>query len=135
MGLLKHAILPLFTLIHLHAAYLCTDCSKWAELVMLEVETEIDLRQQHMLGCLQAFNVGLAFMNILGLVTESAHFRGVVVVTEAILFTLFALNAYQLGINWIPPAGIAGVATLSALVHSREPGIFTKDKNAKLKKK
>lgn len=138
MGLLKHAILPLFAALHVFSVYACMDLGRWADMIGYPVEGEADrqsIRQLHMLGALRGFNVAFAILCIVGVVSESAHFRGLVVMAEGCLFGVVAWDAYQLGIEgWFVPATQAAVAVVGMAIHATESGIFkdkTKDNKTK----
>lgn len=138
MGVLKHVVCPLFAVLHAASIYACRDLHAWAEMVELQVENpEVasqEVRQLHMLGVLRGFNVAFCLLSVLGSVSESAHFRGVLALAYAALYGTVALDAYSVGVEgWMVPAVIAVVATVGLLIHSNEPGIFTKDKGATAK--
>jgi hypothetical protein len=133
MGALKHAILPLMALFHATLMYGCMDLGRWAESVLLEVEQASDCeskRQLHMIGSMRGFNVAFFFLCMAGIVTESAaHFRGIVAFADAFFLAVCASDAVQLGLHFELPATISAVILVGVLIHSREPGVFTKDKN------
>jgi hypothetical protein len=137
MGLLKHALLPFFGVLHLYLAYSCLDLKRWGEeLVGLSQSTsEADMestRQLHMLGVMRAFNVAMAVLCFLSIVGQdaSSHSRGMMILGELIFFSLASLDAYLLGIeSFIIAAAFAGVALLGVSVHAMEPGLFTQDKS------
>mmetsp|Transcript_11454 Transcript_11454/g.21175 ORF Transcript_11454/g.21175 Transcript_11454/m.21175 type:complete len:130 (+) Transcript_11454:64-453(+) len=127
----------MFTLIHAHAFYACMDLSRWADLVGITGTDSVSdqdtqsARRQHMLGCLRGFNAAMGMLCALSVWKESAHFRGTIVVADAVLFSIVTLDAYQLGLGWIAPGVITMVAIAGAVIHCQEPGIFTKDKSKK----
>jgi len=131
MGILKHVILPLFAVIHAQSIYACRSLDSWAELVELAVESDDDrasTRQRHMVGCLRAFNAAMLLLCVAGVVTESAHYRGVMVLAELVFFSVVTADAFQNGLNYYVPGTMAAVALVGAGIHAMEPGIFTKDK-------
>lgn len=135
MGLLKHVVFPLFAVLHAFSIQSCMTLDGWANMVGLEVESDDDrqsVRQLHMLGVLRGFNIAVWMLCGMGMFTESAHFRGVVSVALVALHGVVAVDAYQLGIaQWYVPAALTAVALAGVVVHSMEPGIFTKDKKQK----
>lgn len=138
MGLLKHVLLPAFGLLHVAAAAGCSDLASWAALVGLPKDTvssvdETSIRQNHMLGILRSFHITLAFLCGLSVTKESAHFRGQVILAEALLFAGCTIDAYRVGkgvLQYPIPALYSLVAAAGYVVNAMEPGIFTKDKNA-----
>ena len=95
-------------------------------------EDRQSVRQLHMLGTLRGFNIAMWMLCGMGILTESAHFRGVVTSALVALYGVVAIDAYQLGLAaWYVPAALAAIAVVGAVVHSMEPGIFTTDKKKK----
>lgn len=135
MGLLKHVLLPAFGLIHLGSAAVCSDLESFAKMLGLKdsvsKEDETSVRQNHMLGVIRGFNLAMMTLCAVGVWKESAHFRGQIVLSEAILFGAAAIDAIRLGgLNYVIPGFYSLVAAAGFVVNSMEPGIFTKDKNA-----
>mmetsp|Transcript_23746 Transcript_23746/g.34022 ORF Transcript_23746/g.34022 Transcript_23746/m.34022 type:complete len:139 (-) Transcript_23746:275-691(-) len=132
MGLLKHFILPLAALMHGFSVYCCMDLNSWSQAALqMDVESEADVsskRQLAMLGALRAFNACLFALCSLGVVSESAHFRGVVVFGELIIWAVVLLDAYTLGFDWTIPVCWFALMAVGTAVHAMEPGVFTKDK-------
>ena len=144
MGLLKHVLLPAFGIMHVAAAAACSDLTSWAAMVGLPKESVTPppddenknnkslLRQRHMLGALRGFNVAMGLLCVLGVATESAHFRAQIVLAQAVLYSVVAVDAFRLGtLNFWIPASQALVAVAGFVVNAMEPGIFTKDKSIK----
>ena len=138
MGLLKHVLLPGFGLLHAVAAYACSDLQGWGKMVGLKEDT-VDkdtsenslLRQNHMLGALRGFNIAMMLLCGTGVLKESAHFRGQVLLAEATLFGVTTIDAFRLGtLNYWVPLAQTVIATAGVIINGMEPGIFTKDKNA-----
>jgi hypothetical protein len=135
MGLLKHVLLPGFGLMHAASAAACSDLKGWAKLVGLQddilEEDEKSVRQNHMLGVVRGFNLAMMTLCALGVFKEHAHFRGQIILAEFVLFATAAVDAFRLGgLNYIVPGASALAALGGFIVHSLEPGIFTKDKSA-----
>mmetsp|Transcript_13818 Transcript_13818/g.33449 ORF Transcript_13818/g.33449 Transcript_13818/m.33449 type:complete len:140 (+) Transcript_13818:159-578(+) len=132
MGLLKHVLFPAFALVHGMSVMACMTLDGWAEMVNLELENgdadRESKRQLHMLGTLRAFNAAMCILFVLGVMSESSHYRSVLILAETVMFGLVTIDAYLLGLDFLVPAGIAAVALAGCVVHSKEPGIFTSDK-------
>ena len=122
----------------MHAASIAasSDSSSWAGMIGLKEESVSDddkksVRQNHMLGALRGFNVAMMMLCGMGAAMESAHFRSQIVLAEAALFAVVAVDAFRLGgLNYVVPGVQALLAAGGYVIHSMEPGIFTKDKNA-----
>jgi len=135
MGLLKHVLLPAFGLVHATSAVACFDLKNWAGMIGLKdsvsPEDEKSIRQNHMLGVLRSFNLGMCFLCAVGTFKEHAHFRAQIILAEFIMFSSVTVDAFRLGgLNYLVPGFHALVALGGYIVNSMEPGIFTKDKNA-----
>ena len=132
MGILKHAILPGFALMHAGCVLACKDLKSWAGTVaadkVISEEDNKSARQNHMLGGLRAFNLAMAFLCTVGFLKESSHFRKEIVIGECIFFSAVTADAYRLGLKWYIPGLQAALAAIGAAINSMEPGIFTKDK-------
>ena len=72
---------------------------------------------------------------LIGIVSpNAAKFRGWVAIMEATFFFAVAAGYYSVGIdNWQVAAGFGALAVVGIVLHSREPGLFTEDKNNKKK--
>ncbi|CAJ1941117.1 unnamed protein product [Cylindrotheca closterium] len=133
MGLLKHVLLPAFGLMHGASVAACSDLKGWAEMIGkkddVSEKDENSVRQNHMLGSLRGFNLGMMVLCGMGIFKEHAHFRGQIILTEFVLFTTVAVDAYRLGdLNYMIPGAHALVALGGFIVNHLEPGIFTKPK-------
>lgn len=140
MGILKHAVLPFFTVVHVIflSFYVRDDLEgliKTLEWPRSEL-VELTAVERHGFGAgIGAGMMVLLFAGLVGIFQEDSHFRGLV----GLMHLLFYVNdTYD---NWkiegMDPTG-AGVFALIALVgvvsHALEPGFFTKDKEANKKK-
>jgi len=109
----------------------------WADQVFLEgsvtSEDRESVRQLHMLGCLRALHAAMSLLCVMSVLTESSHFRGVLVLAECIFFGIATMDAYTLGLQYQFPAAFATIALIGVMVHNREPGVFTTDKASKSK--
>lgn len=143
MGILKHAILPGFALIHAGAFYACKDLETFSKLIGLRTksegdiaasegkETDAEVAQKHMLGSLRGFHLTMMALCTVGFLKESAHFRKEIVLGECLLCGAISFDAFRLrqhGLRWHIPGLQAVVAAIGAVINSMEPGIFTKDK-------
>ena len=136
MGILKHAILPFFALLHGYVAYLIlwgNDRSKVVELFQWPPPPDSDGShvlsdwESHGLGLVGSLEVILTFACVMGVVREDSHFRGVVCIMEGLAWSIGAWDAHRLGFPVGFAAAMAGLAWVGLLVHSQEPGLLTKD--------
>ena len=146
MGALKHIVLPLCTMAHLFAigVFLFQGKEYMANLLewprMTDTLTPIE---RHLLGAGFTFHIVLTVNDIAAIIIENSHYRAMATLLELILYSLDLADAmYENtllgeGMNLftlVPLATMTGVTTLGLALHSQEPGLLTKDKNAKKKK-
>mmetsp|Transcript_28629 Transcript_28629/g.43998 ORF Transcript_28629/g.43998 Transcript_28629/m.43998 type:complete len:138 (-) Transcript_28629:122-535(-) len=131
MGLLKHVVVPIFLCIHLMSAFNALDPPAFVDMIaygLKEGETQPE-RELHLIGIIRGFNIAMAFLLIMGLFQESAHFRTLVIAGDLIIQAVATVDAYNLGNPmWYAPGIIGLVALVGLLSRSMEPGLFTKDK-------
>jgi hypothetical protein len=71
---------------------------------------------------------------LVAVVVENSHYRGIAGLLVMILFGGDAYSYLKLGKPVPPPLyGILGLGAIGLIIHSMEPGVFTKDKKAKTK--
>ena len=96
--------------------------------------------ERHLLGAGFTFHVVLAINDIAAIMVENAHYRAMATFLELVLYSLDLADAmYEntfLGdgaklFTLVPLATMTVITILGLMVHSQEPGLFTKDKNAK----
>lgn len=135
MGLLKHAVLPVFILLDLFFVYKCfiaQDISdvqeSWGRDTSKSPITDIEVHFQHILGSIFAC---FLLNNLTAIFIENAHYRGIAVAQHTIFFIMDACSYVWMGVEIPKPMFVVvGIGLVGLLVHSREPGIFTKDKNS-----
>lgn len=133
MGLLKHAILPIFALFHAFMTFMLLSGSK-ADIPTLgnwpDAEDHGDLSswESHMMGTALSAHAAFLFGCLTGVMREDSHFRSILAVMEGIFFTLEAYDCSLTGFDVPPVATFAVLAWVGAIVNFLEPGIFTKDK-------
>ena len=144
MGLLKHALIPMFGVLHIMCIYASMDLTRWTEMTGLASTTEESVpsqenpRQWHMLGHVRGCNAAMLLFCIMGAIGgESSHFRGILIWSEVVCWAAVAWDAYELGLqaNFMIACGWVALALLGALVNANEPGIFTVDKKQQQKTK
>jgi hypothetical protein len=134
MGILKHAVLPILCLGHLFQAYkLIVDGKEelpkfygWPGAA--DATAKMSPRELHMMGVILSSSLALAVNCIAAIATENSHYRGMATTLELIFFASEWYDAHVTGFPTTVKAAYAGIAALGLLVHSQEPGIFTKDK-------
>ena len=136
MGALKHVILPLYTILHLIGFYQALDAKRFVEFCSMPLDDgdeEIQTtREIHLVGIIMSFQLAMAYLCGISCIHENSHFRGVVIVWEVIFYGLRTYNAYfTLGLPfdvYSKPGIAAIIAIIGTVLHSMEPGLFTKDK-------
>lgn len=147
MGALKHVVLPLCALAHLAAIGVFSLKGKEYMADMLEwPRTTVALTpiERHLLGAGWTFHVALIVNDIAAIMVENAHYRGMATFLEFVLYAGDLVDAVyentllpdgaEREFTLVPLAAMSAVTLLGLLVHSREPGLFTKDKDAKKEK-
>lgn len=147
MGALKHVVLPLCALAHAFAIGVFTLAGKefMADALDWPRETAaLTPIERHLLGAGFTFHVVLAVNDVAAIVAENAHYRGMATFLEFLLYagdlvdavyenTLLSEGAEK-AFTLVPLAVMSAVTLIGLVVHSQEPGLFTKDKNAGAKK-
>jgi hypothetical protein len=132
MGLLKHIILPLLALVHVIIVFpiLSGDKMGFAVFSTLKESTSepLSLMESHLAGVSGAAHASLFFGCLVGVFHESSHFRGVFLAMETVFWTMDVYDGYMLGMQTAPVLALLVMCFIGLIVHSREPGIFTKDK-------
>lgn len=136
MGLLKHAILPLFALVDLGLAYKALVLGDMDDVYLAfghdTTKDPMTNAEIHIIHALGAALVVLFVNNVAAILVENSHYRGMAVLLQIIFFLLDASSYVRLGVDVAPILLIlSGVGLVGLAVHSREPGIFTKDNKAK----
>lgn len=135
MGLLKHAILPLFSLAHAGAILMALikgkeELAKAVQYPNAEqgLNTWIE---RHSLGNAVAIHAALLYNDVMAVVYGHSTQRAVAATVELILFSVIAVDGYLEGEGF----DISGLVFMSIIalvglfINSKEPGIFTKDNN------
>jgi hypothetical protein len=131
MGLLKHFILPILAIAHAFQAYKILSDGKdslpsfygWPD-----DASPLTSREQHLMGIVLSISVALAINCFISIFLETAHYRGMATLLEVVYFGLEAYDAYTLGFPFEVKGTFAGIALVGLVIHTMEPGIFTKDK-------
>lgn len=139
MGLLKHAILPFFAIMHGMSTYMSffADRSEMPSAFGWppnSVETDgaaLTLYEDYLFGILGCFHASFLVGCLVGVLFEHAHFRAVFAGMEAVMWGLGGINAVGLGFPHVACWVFAGMAVVGIGVQMKEPGIFTRDKGAK----
>jgi hypothetical protein len=132
MGFLKHFALPLFAVTHsIFVSFLVTN--KKQDIPSLVqwpgAEDERTKMEMHLIGAYCGFHAAMMFACIAGMIHEHAHFRGIVTFMELMVHGIDLADALREGTPWEALAVLTGIAVVGLVIHSMEPGIFTKDKN------
>ena len=78
----------------------------------------------------------LVVNNVAAIFVENAHYRGMAVLLQMLFFVVDGYSYWKMGLI-VPPIiyAIVGVGLVGLIVHSKEPGIFTRDKGGSGKAK
>ena len=130
MGLLKHVVLPLYALIDL--AVLSFLFTEEADAQMLETfgkgDSPLTDLELHLMHAIAGVGIILLVNNIAAIFVENSHYRGMAVVLQMLFFSVDTYSYIAMGKD-IPGIlyFILGLGFVGLVVHSQEPGIFTKD--------
>lgn len=132
MGILKHAVLPILAVGHAFQAYKILADGKeeipkfygWPG-----AEKTMSPRELHMMGVILSTSLTLFVNCVAGIFLENAHYRGMTTLLELIFFSSELCDAHVTGFPTKVKAAFAAVALVGLIVHSMEPGVFTKDKS------
>ena len=143
MGLLKHVLLPLFASLHGISVYLFMTKGAVGIYVMAKgfardgVTSNDDLTdmEQHMIAVMVGSQFALMINCVAGIFLENSHYRGMAVLLELIFFVCDSWDYYRHDKDGKIVYGMTLLTLIGLLVHAKEPGIFTKDKNVTSKTK
>jgi hypothetical protein len=143
MGILKHVVLPIFAIVHTSLARVCLfdGPSGVTSLFGLDDTTRkrddtgpnnspLELRATRSVGAIQCI---FAINAVLAVLQETAHYRAVAVLLEAIYWSIESYGFWTSSSGSTKKSGtpaycLLGLSVLGLGIHSMEPGIFTKDK-------
>lgn len=137
MGILKHVVLPILAIGHAFQAWKILIDGKedlpkfygWPE-----AEEKMTPRELHLMGMILSISLALCVNCVAGIFLENSHYRGMATLVEFIFFAAEAYDAHSTGFPATVKTAFAVVSLIGLVVHSQEPGLFTKDK-AKTKAK
>lgn len=130
MGLLKHVVLPLYALSDL--AVLSFLFTEEADAQMLETfgkgDSPLTDLEMHLMHAIAGVGIILLVNNIAAIFVENSHYRGMAVVLQMLFCSVDTYSYIAMGKD-IPGIlyFILGLGFVGLVVHSQEPGIFTKD--------
>lgn len=151
MGALKHAVLPMCIFGHLVAIGIFTVFGKEYMADVLDwprMTPELTPIERHLLGAGFTFHAVLAANDAAAIMVENAHYRAMATFLEFLLYAGDLVDAMYENMllpdeggeeggkifTLVPLAIMSAVTLIGLLVHSREPGLFTKDKNTEKKR-
>ena len=136
MGILKHFVLPTFCTFHGVVVTIGLTQGKLALAKALGFplgETGgLSPLEGHFLGSYLGLSTALIFNDLAAILTENSHYRLMATAVEVIGFATDATDAAFFagpGFGYVPLCFLSVLGLVGMAVHSREPGIFTKDKN------
>ena len=139
MGLLKHVLLPTFSLFHAFVAKVCLVDEGLVKMAAPGLAKKRDIKEepptameQHLTRAVGGMSLVFVVNNIVAILQENAHYRGMALLLETIYFAVDSYS-YAKGKrkDATPVYAMLGLSILGLGVHAMEPGIFTTDKNLK----
>ena len=134
MGLLKHAILPLFAAVDFFLVYralVAEDVSDLLELWKRDTNAyPITDWEIHLLHAFGGAMLVLGVNAVAAIFVENAHYRGMALFLNTLFFSVDLYSYLKMGVSNPELYVVLTIGAVSLAIHSMEPGIFTKDKNA-----
>mmetsp|Transcript_291 Transcript_291/g.621 ORF Transcript_291/g.621 Transcript_291/m.621 type:complete len:145 (+) Transcript_291:61-495(+) len=138
MGLLKHVILPYYALLNLAFTIKCLVFEDMMEDSLeawprgtKDYDVPLTDLEKHCQHCFGGICACLLLNSIAAIFVENSHYRGMAVLTQVLFFVVDGYSYVKLGKDVpVPVFVIVGVGIVGLGVHSKEPGVFTKDKGA-----
>ncbi|CAB9512405.1 expressed unknown protein [Seminavis robusta] len=131
MGLLKHGILPLLGLLHAVMTLVAISGNMGKGMVdagVVPPDHEFSAFEEHLLNVVGMLHGIMLIGCTMGVLAEDAHYRGIVICQETIMFCTIAYSDFVRGYTLTVSASLAVLTSLGTIVHFMEPGIFTSDK-------
>ena len=133
MGLLKHVVLPLFSILHAFVAVNLVIGRK--EYFVNEVlhypaspHESLTQWEDHFLGIIAGVHMALLYGCLMGIFLEHGHYRAIIAAMELIYCLNGSYDAMRLGFPYGVPFAFTGLAAIGLVAHAFEPGFLTKDK-------
>lgn len=139
MGLLKHVVLPFNALLNAAFAYKLLIAEDYADIMAdwgNNGSSPMTPMEHHLFHVLGGITAGTFINCIAAIFVENSHYRMMVCALQVLFFSVDGRSYVKLGVD-IPAAIylVVGVNVVGLVVHSQEPGLFTKDKSDAGKKK
>jgi hypothetical protein len=137
MGVLKHFVLPVLCLYRSYVVVVGLTQGKSAIADMAQFPIGADGMtplETHMIGAYVGLSVALLLNSAAAIFTENSHYRAMATAVEFLCNVTDGYDSYFLAGPAFDATFLIGISTLTGvglIVHSMEPGVFTKDKNAK----
>jgi exosortase/archaeosortase len=142
MGLLKHFVLPVFLVFHAYMAFSVIGGS-FVDIAAINTNPKssaqsLSLLDRHLIAIIGTFHIAFAINNAVGIIMENAHYRGLVCLLELVVSALTTYDTIVLGNHGTSLTistqssvllACTALSSIGLLVHSMEPGVFTKDKS------
>lgn len=130
MGLLKHAVIPFNALVNALVFY-SNPNPFWGK-----DDRPLTALEHHLFHMVGGRDLAFLIHFLAAIFVENSHYRMMVCLLQIVIFTIDGYSNVKLDVNINPIIYvIVGVNVVGLLVHSQEPGIFTKDKNSDGKSK
>jgi hypothetical protein len=136
MGVLKHVVLPLLSVASAIATKICLIDEGLVEMAAPALKRDIAKEpptsmEQHLTRALGGVHLGFLVNNIVAILQENAHYRGMSVLVQAIYHGVDSLSYLKMKrTDGAPVYTLFALSVIGLGIHAMEPGIFTKDKAA-----
>lgn len=137
MGLLKHVIFPLLTLMYANNVVQFLVLQRGEELLTTHgwpaTSDPMTPWEQKVLDMIGLGAVSMLFGCVVGIFNEDGHYRAVFATMNLISFAMDAFFSYKSSFPWQFSAGMSALLLVGLMAHAMEPGFLTKDKMEKNK--
>lgn len=145
MGILKHVVLPLYSValllsggLLIGTGWVKEDTSSlnesWGGDERDFSEQPLTALEMHLMHVMGGVFLMLGINAVVAIAYENSHYRAMAVMMVMFVCSIDLHSYVRLGRPIAPPLyGMLGLGAVGLAVNSMEPGVFTKDKNAKSK--
>ena len=91
-------------------------------------DQSLTMWEEHMMGIIAGGHLMMLALDLWSVLQENGHVRGLMTAGEFIWWFSGGYGAWRLGFPCAFAFAISAVSATGLLIHSREPGLFTKDK-------
>jgi hypothetical protein len=92
------------------------------------VDQSLTIWEEHMMGIIGGGHLMMLLLELWSIFQDHGHVRALMTTGEMVWWGLGGYDAYRLGLPCAFANTLSVLALVGLIIHSREPGLFTKDK-------